>query len=101
MMTDRDTLLTDSGAVAAAIALLEQDDLLMCVTFRLKASYSYEHYDIGCMVFKREMLGKVAFYSDKGECNCDCVKLALHANGYKIRHLSDDHQGKVYSYGTD
>jgi len=98
VMMDRDVVLTDSAAFEAACLRLHADELLKVVHLRYKAEAGPEHYDLGAVVFKREVATQVMF--DVTSRVCHCGKLTEHLNslGWRQDYLSDAVQGQEYTY---
>ncbi len=101
VMMDRDVVLTDPGAVDAAVGRLCSDDQLKVVHIRYKqltANANPNHYDMGCIVFKREVASKVLFDVTREGCCCNTLTQHLQACGWRQEYLSDELQAESHTY---
>ncbi len=99
MMVDCDNLITDPFAVSAAIFKLSEVSDLKVVHLRTKARYTPGHFDIGAIVFVKEIIYHVTFACDTPkECNCEGFTRAIRRAGWRQDWLNDDLQGRALSH---
>ena len=98
-MIDCDNILTDPNALSEAVIALSDCNDLKVVHLRTKAQYTPGHFDIGAMVFKREIVQHVTFVCDNPqECNCEAFGKQIARAGWRQAWLNDNLQGRHLSY---
>jgi hypothetical protein len=97
-MMDRDVILRDPGALEAATIRLAQDPDLKAVHVRYKAGFNPAHFDLGCMVFRREIARAVLFDVNRSTCCCSALTEHMAALGWKQAYLSTEQQAEEYTY---
>jgi hypothetical protein len=99
VMMDRDVVLTDAHAVKEAVHALRGRPELKVVHIRVKPNLTDRHFDMACIVFKREVASRVLF--DVTRDGCCCVTLTEHLRdcGWRQEYLSDAVHGREHTIG--
>jgi hypothetical protein len=94
-MLDCDNIVSDPNALSAAIIKLSEASDLKVVHFRFKPRYTPGHFDIGGMLFTKEVIYHITFTCDNPQvCNCTGFSEQIARAGWKQDWLSDDLQGR-------
>lgn len=99
VMMDRDMVLLAPNAFERACTRLKGDESLKVVHIPCKPGLSNKHFDIGCMVFKREVASKVLFDVTQETCCCEALTNHLNECGWRQEYLSDGPMGRELPTG--
>jgi len=99
-MLDCDNILTDPDALNdACIMLLTSASDLKVVHLRMKPRYTPGHFDIGAMVFVKEIIHHIKFTCDNPQaCNCTAFGKQVQRCGWRQTWLNDSQQGRHLAY---
>lgn len=100
MMMDRDVVLDEACDVRDAVQCLVDDNTVGAVHLRIKRRYVPDkHYDIGCVVFRPELVKPGAFKVEREEKDgCLCTDFTRALGEASQVWLKDSRSGHTYFY---